>query len=58
MMSRKHTTKQTQDLSAMKLKYLIPAILLTAIAVDASAQQKGKNKGGSKHKWRVQLLQR
>lgn len=40
----------------MKLKYLIPAILLSVIAVDASAQPKGKAKGGPKHKWRVQQL--
>ena len=40
----------------MKLNYLLPAILISAIAVDVSAQEKGKDKGGPTHKWRVQQL--
>jgi len=40
----------------MKLNYLIPAVLISAIAVDVSAQPRGKAKGGPKQKWRVQLL--
>ena len=38
----------------MKLNYLIPALIISAIAVDLPAQQKGK--GRAKHKWRVQQL--
>lgn len=40
----------------MKLNYLIPAVLISAIAVDVSAQQQGKDKDVPKQKWRVQQL--
>ncbi len=40
----------------MKLTYLISAILISAIAVDVSAQNTPKKKPAPKQKWRVQLL--
>jgi hypothetical protein len=40
----------------MKLNFLIPVVLMSALAVGVSAQDKRKNKGAPKQKWRVQLL--
>ena len=40
----------------MKLNFLIPVVLMSALAVGVSAQDKRKNKGPQKQKWRVQLL--
>ena len=42
----------------MKFTSLVSAILIAAIAVDASAQNKPKKKPAPKQKWRVQQLHR
>jgi hypothetical protein len=40
----------------MKINYILPILLILALAMGVSAQKKGKNKPGPKQKWRVQLL--
>ena len=40
----------------MKLKSLIPIVLISVLAVGASAQQRDKNNGAPQQKWRVRLL--
>ncbi len=40
----------------MKLQLLVPALLCSAIAVDATAQQSAGDEARSTHKWRIQRL--
>ena len=46
----------TDDVSIMKTCLLLPAILISVFAVNASAQQGNRIKNAPKLKWRVQKL--